>query len=102
MVRKRSEVSSRAVLGGSRSKDRDPPACSSLDGHQLDSTVLRSTFWRLVGRDEIRLAVTVRYQAARGNSLLDEIIDHCLRPALRQSEVVIFAADRVAVAVHIN
>src|SRR5215472_7466889 len=40
--------------------------------HQLDATILRASFGCVVGRYEIRLAVSVRMQAAFTDSVLDQ------------------------------
>jgi hypothetical protein len=59
---------------------RAPRSCISLVlRHQLDATILRAAFWGVVRRNEIGLAVPVRDQPARRDSLLHQIFDDRIR-----------------------
>ena len=71
-------------------------------GHQLDAAVLSATLSRVVGGDEVGLAVTVDPQLGYVDSALHQVIGHGVRTALRQPLIVIHAADRVAVAIYVD
>src|SRR5208283_2804024 len=73
-----------------------------LIGHQFDAAVLSAALVRIVGGDEVGLAVPVRDQLVRRDSGFHEVIHHGFRTSIRQLQVVFLAADRVAVAVDVD
>jgi len=73
-----------------------------LFGHQLDAPVLRATLFRLVGGDEVGLAVTVHSQLQHVDSAIQQVIGHRIRTILGQPLIRIRVADGVAVAVHVD
>src|SRR5208283_678658 len=70
--------------------------------HQFDAAVLSAALVRIVGGDEVGLAVPVRDQLVRRDSGFHEVIHHGFRTSIRQLQVVFLAADRVAVAVDVD
>src|SRR5579872_1227336 len=69
---------------------------------QLDATILRATFVGVVRRDEVRLAEATRNQPRFRNTLVFEILRDRIGTTLREFQIVLFAADRVAIAIDVD
>ena len=52
--------------------------------HQFDAPVLSATLSRVVRRYEVSLAIAVRYQLARRDSGLHQVIHYCVRSPIRR------------------
>src|SRR5581483_8229281 len=70
--------------------------------HQIDSTILASSFWRIVGSDRVVRPESPRSNRARRYSLPDQIISHRFRSLFREPLVVVTTAGVVGVAVDLN
>src|SRR5579884_436062 len=63
--------------------------------HQLHAPVLLPAFRGIVRSDGLSLAHTFRGDLTCGNSLLNQVVPHCLCPSLRKLLVVVVATDAI-------
>src|SRR6266481_3084545 len=73
-----------------------------LHGYQFDASILGAALRRIVGRDEVGLPVAVGNHPAFGYTSVHQVIDDGLRTTIGQFEVVLLAADCVAVSVDVD